>query len=96
MKVNNVSGALGVYQQSGTRRVAPNKEVARTTKSDGVELSPEAQLVLSLKDKVTQAPEVRQERIEELRKQIASGTYRPDMRDVADRMLKARVFNELI
>jgi negative regulator of flagellin synthesis FlgM len=96
MKVNNVSGALGAYQQSGTRRVIPSKETARTTKSDGVELSPEAQLVLSLKDKVTQAPEVRRERIEELRQQIANGTYRPNTRDVADRMIKARVFDELI
>ncbi len=95
MKVNNVSGALGVYQQSGTRKVAPKQEVARTTKTDEIVLSAEAQQRLALKDKVTQAPEVRQERIEELRKQIASGTYRPHAREVADRMLKARVFDEL-
>lgn len=96
MKINHVSGPLGTYQQSGTRRVAPTQEAARVSKTDGVVLSQEAQQVKALKDKIAQAPEVRTERIEELRKQIASGTYRPDAREVADRMIKARVFDELI
>jgi negative regulator of flagellin synthesis FlgM len=96
MKVNNVSGTFGVYQQSGVRKVAASKETARPSKGDGVELSREAQQVLALKDKVAQAPEVRQQRIEELRRQIEAGTYRPDGREIAAKMLKARVFDELI
>lgn len=96
MKINSVTGAMGVYQQSGARKVSGVKEAARPTKGDGVELSREAKQVLALKDKVAQAPEVRQQRIEELRRQIESGTYRPDARQIADKMLKARVFDELI
>lgn len=96
MKINNVSGAMGVYQQSGARKVTGSKETARPAKGDGVVLSKEAQQVLALKDKVAQAPEVRQQRIEELRKQIEAGTYRPDARQIADKMLKSKVFDELI
>ncbi|HYF93337.1 MAG TPA: flagellar biosynthesis anti-sigma factor FlgM [Symbiobacteriaceae bacterium] len=96
MKINNVTGPMGVYQQSGARRVTGAKQTARTSKGDGVVLSAEAQQVLALKDKVAQAPEVRQQRIEELRRQIEAGTYRPDARQIAEKMLKARVFDELI
>lgn len=96
MKINNVPGPMGVYQKSGVRRVAGSQETARPTKGDGVVLSKEAQQALALKDKVAQAPEVRQERIEELRRQIEAGTYRPDAKQVADKMLKTRVLDELI
>lgn len=96
MKINNVSGAMGVYQQSGARKAGGVQDVARASKGDGVVLSREAQQVLALKDKVAQAPEVRQQRIEELRHQIEAGTYRPDARQVADKMVKTRVFDELI
>lgn len=94
MKINNVPGMIGAYQQTGVRKVAPVQEVTRTSKGDGVELSREAQEIRSLKDKVNQAPDVRQGRIAELRRQIEAGTYRPDGREVAGRMLKARVFDE--
>ncbi|HWI52426.1 MAG TPA: flagellar biosynthesis anti-sigma factor FlgM [Symbiobacteriaceae bacterium] len=96
MKINNVSGAMGVYQQSGARKAGSAQGAARASKGDGVVLSREAQQVLALKDKVAQAPEVRQQRIEELRRQIEAGTYRPDARQIADKMLKTRVFDELI
>lgn len=96
MKVNNVPGTIGAYQKSGVRRVAAAQEVTRTSKGDGVELSKEAQQVKALRDKVSQVPEVRAERIEDLRKQIQAGTYRPDAKEVAAKMLKSRVFDELV
>jgi len=76
--------------------VSGPKETARPERTDEVRLSKEAQEVMSLKDKVTQAPDVRKERIEELRRQIEAGTYRPDAREVAGKMLKARVFDDLV
>ncbi len=95
MKINNVGGAIGAYSQNAPRKVAGPKEAARPERTDEVRLSKEAQEVMSLKDKVTQAPDVRKERIEELRRQIEAGTYRPDAREVAAKMLKARVFDDL-
>lgn len=94
MKVNRLSGALGAYQQTGARRVAQVEEAARLAKGDGVELSREAQEVLTLKERISQAPEVRQERVAALKRQIEAGTYRPAGRDIAAKMLKARLFDE--
>jgi negative regulator of flagellin synthesis FlgM len=95
MKINNVPGPIGAYRQTGTRRVTPGQEAARPSRSDAVTLSPEAQQALALKEKIAQAPEVRQQRIEELKKQIQAGTYNPDAREVAARMIKARVFDDM-
>lgn len=96
MKINNVSGAFGAYNQHTTRKAADVREVARPGKTDGVQLSKEAQEVLNLKDKVTQAPEVRRERIDELRRQIETGTYRPSGHEVAAKVLKAGVIDDLV
>lgn len=95
MKVNNVPGIIGAYQKTGPRKAAKEQETSNAAKSDGVVLSKEAQAVRALKDKVSQAPEVRQERIDALRQQIEAGTYRPDGREVAAKMVKARVFDDL-
>lgn len=95
MKINGVSGPIGSYQQSGARRAAKEQEVTRPAKSDGVELSREAQEVRALKEKISQAPDSRAEQIAELKRQVEAGTYRVDGRDVATKMLRARVFDQL-
>lgn len=94
MKINNVTGVVGAYNQQSTRKVTRDNEVARTAKSDGVSLSKEAQEVRNLKDKLAQAPDVRQDRIEGLRRSIADGTYRPSSRDIAAKLLNSRVFDD--
>jgi len=95
MKINNVTGVVGAYNQQTTRKVARDQDVARTEKNDGVSLSKEAQEVRNLKDKLAQAPDVRRERIDGLRRTIEAGTYRPSARDIAARMLNSRVFDDL-
>lgn len=95
MKINNIGGVMRAYHQQASRQISRSDEAARTGKSDGVRLSREAQEVLGLKDKLNQASEVRGERVEELRRQIEAGTYRPDAREVANRMLSSRIFDDL-
>lgn len=95
VKINNVNGMIGAYSQNGNRKVSGPKEASRPERTDEVRLSREAQEVMSLKDKVTQAPDIRRERVEELRRQLEAGNYRPDAREVASRMLRARVFDDL-
>lgn len=96
MKINNVTGMVGAYHQSTARKVAAAKESTRPERGDEVRLSREAQEVLNLKEKVGQASDVRQERIDELRRQIEAGTYRPSGRDIAAKMLKTKVFEDLL
>lgn len=54
---------------------------------DRVDLSPEAAAVQRLVEEARQLPEVRADRVEALREQIARGEYRVDPQLVAERML---------
>lgn len=93
MKINQIPGVSGAYLASAARKAAKGQEPAPAARQDSVQLSPEAQKALAMKEKLAQSADVRTERIQELRRQIEAGTYRPDSRQVADKMLKARVFD---
>ena len=59
-----------------------------THRSDVVQLSDRARLVARASELAQNAPEVREERVNELRANIASGTYNVSGRVVADSILK--------
>jgi flagellar biosynthesis anti-sigma factor FlgM len=56
--------------------------------SDKVSVSETAASVGRLVDRVRETAEVRQERIDALRREVASGSYRPDADAIADAILK--------
>ncbi len=64
---------------------ASNTEVRSVTKDVQVSVSGEGGEVLP----VNIDPEERQARLRELREQIASGTYKPDAREVAAKIVEA-------
>jgi negative regulator of flagellin synthesis FlgM len=78
MKINPINRIEATYQayQKNTQqnRTEENKKVL----ADKVELSPEAQL---------QIQKEKEARIEELKKQIANGTYKVDSEKIADKLL---------
>lgn len=94
MKINQIPGVASSYQKTGSRKVAKGQDSSVAAKGDQVQLSKEAQIALAMKEKLNQAPEVRAERVAELRRQVEAGTYRPDGRAIAAKMLQARVFDE--
>lgn len=61
-----------------------NKKVA----ADKLELSDRAATIGKLVDKLNQAPDIRADRVEALRAQIAKGEYHPDAKDIADAIAK--------
>lgn len=95
MKINDVSGVPGVYGPQSPRKVGVKKADAAVL-TDKVELSPEAKEAMALRSKVESAPEVRQEKVEGLRKAIADGTYSPDSGEVARKMIQSKVFDGLM
>ncbi|OXM14135.1 flagellar biosynthesis anti-sigma factor FlgM [Paenibacillus herberti] len=68
------------YQKQGEARVTEN---ARTRKTDQVQISEEAQAMLA-----SRQPESaeRKQRIQELKNEVASGTYRVDAEKIADKL----------
>jgi len=60
--------------------------------SDRVELSPQSRDIKKIHDILATTPEMRTEKVAELKKAIADGTYRVNTEDIADKMLKEMVF----
>ncbi|MFO7173666.1 MAG: flagellar biosynthesis anti-sigma factor FlgM [Bacillota bacterium] len=67
----------------------PAGEPAGPARADVLELSPQARAALEALRKMGAMPEVRQEKVAALRAAIAAGTYRPDPREVARRLLES-------
>jgi negative regulator of flagellin synthesis FlgM len=55
---------------------------------DSIRVSERASTLGELTAKAEQLPEIRQERIDQLRTQIQSGEYRPSSEEIADAILK--------
>lgn len=63
-------------------------EAGKTGSADKVEFSNRGTEVGKLVDQVKELPDVRQEKISQLREQISAGTYEPSGEDIAAAILK--------
>lgn len=63
--------------------------------SDKLEISQKGKDYRVAKQIVAQAPDVREDRVKEIKKQIESGTYNISMTEVADKVVN-RYFDELV
>jgi flagellar biosynthesis anti-sigma factor FlgM len=97
MKISNVFGAAQAYRVNSRPKASQAPDAGgRTGAADEVVLSKEAQDVLALKEKMVKLPDVRQQRVDELRDLVARGGYRPAARDVADKILGSGVLDDLL
>lgn len=85
-----LSRLLGIQGES-RKGVRPANESNPAGRADALEVSSQARAALQARSVMAQVPEVRQDRVESLRMQIANGTYRPDARQVAQKILDAGV-----
>ncbi len=95
MKINQaqMQNALGVYRRepagqpkpSGSKAAAAPDQAAK--QADAVELSPQAKDVAALKQRLTEVPAARQERVAELTQRVRSGTYQVPAKKIAQRIL---------
>lgn len=95
MNIRN-TGQMDLYGQvrlerPETPRVggrSPSAKGASALRTDTVSVSDEAVLRTEAYRTAMNAPDVRQDRINQLRDQIANGTYSIDSRRIADRLLR--------
>jgi negative regulator of flagellin synthesis FlgM len=83
-----------IARNTGNEQIRPESESStdttansRTT-SDEVNLSDRGATVRRLIDQSAQLPEVRQDRIDSLKSQIESGSYKPSATDIAEAIIK--------
>ncbi len=101
MEISNNLNRLDLYQaqlkksealKPGAQQTQANAQAGG--KGDTVTLSPEAMLRTSIHTAAQNAPDVRQEKVNAIKQDVANGTYKVDSRKIAAKMLKenAEVF----
>ena len=73
------------------------KEAAgEVTREDKVVLSPRAREIQEAKKLLDSMPEIREEKVAQIKKQIEAGTYVIDEKKVASKMVEELLLNELL
>jgi negative regulator of flagellin synthesis FlgM len=71
-----------------------NPSAGNISSGDKVELSPEAKMISQAIKAVEALPDVRENKVAEIRERIANGTYRIDGKEVAEKMIKESFLNQ--
>ncbi|MBP2636915.1 MAG: flagellar biosynthesis anti-sigma factor FlgM [Firmicutes bacterium] len=88
MNINNIQSIAKLYgEQTKTSKSSNVKAAGSAQKPDEVILSTQAQEVSQYLRAIKNMSEVRDERVNELAEQIASGEYKVDSRELADRII---------
>ncbi len=84
MRITNLENVTSVYQKSTNNAVTKQEKIE---KKDKIEISKEArEYQLGLK-KVNELPEIRQDKVDAIKKQIQDGSYSVDSNKIADKIL---------
>ena len=82
-----------VYGNQPVERTAPRRRTDAVSPggADALSVSPFARELAQATGELKKLPEVRQDRVEDLRRQVESGTYQPDLKAVAARLVWAGI-----
>jgi len=102
MKVNQQpSPQLPLIEQNKIDRNQSNEKAqSRVSSKSGthsgtqVEISPEAQMMLQASELAKSAPDMRRDKVNELRERIQSGQYKVPAEQIADRMVDDHLLND--
>ncbi|UCF86182.1 MAG: flagellar biosynthesis anti-sigma factor FlgM [Desulfobacteraceae bacterium] len=87
-----------------TKNVKDNKKIGaplrqtstEVSKGDKVVLSPEAKKIQETKELMGSIPDIREEKVAQIKAQIENGTYRIKEEELAVKMIKESLLNELL
>ncbi|MDR1965838.1 MAG: flagellar biosynthesis anti-sigma factor FlgM [Synergistaceae bacterium] len=89
-KINDISGVGAVGKAKSRRGVAFGYDDA-VTGSDGLAVSPFAREMANISLELGKIPEVREDRVKDLKRQVDEGRYNPDLNALAGRLLWAGI-----
>ncbi len=88
--IDKIRGIFGTQPVDKVRQQKTEVK-ERKDKADGVEVSPFAKELAAASAEMKKIPDVRQEKVEQIKKEIEGGTYSPDLREVARRLFLAGI-----
>ena len=83
MRIDAMNQVSQIYQKSGTKKVA---QTNKASFADRLELSQIGKDMQVAKAAVKAAPDVRQNRVDELKAAVANGTYSVSNEDLAEKL----------
>jgi len=91
----NVNNYVQDLQDKSTEKSKEDKKTQIASNDVKVELSSQSQEMVKLKNRMASVPDVRTEKIDQLKDQISNGTYKIDGNQVALKMIKESILDEL-
>ena len=85
-ELGGVGAVNGVKSRRGAGYGPEGENVA-----DGLAVSPFAREMANISFEMSRIPEVREDKIKDLKRQIDEGTYNPDLRELAGRLVWAGI-----
>jgi len=102
--IEGVSMKISGYKPAGELFKAYNQNKADknissgkgVNQGDSLQLSPEARAKRKIEISLKELPEVRENLVNRLKKDIQSGTYKPDAKKIADGIMQERLLDKQI
>ena len=89
-KINEVQGAAHVNGIKSKRWGSQGADEAAIAQ-DGLAVSPFAREMATISAEMAKVPEVREDKVRDLKRQIEEGTYNPDLNALASRLVWAGI-----
>lgn len=86
--IHRLTRILRTETDSPVKKKAP-EQAPTTSKSDSVNLSHESKFLAAIQKRLDETPEVRTERVAQLKSAIENGTYHVAAEDIAEKMLNS-------
>lgn len=91
----NIEAYVNQVQEKDKVDAAAEQPEKQQNKADTVALSNAAKNIQEAQKQLEAIPDVREDKVAELKEQIENGTYEIDAEKIADKMLKDSLFNDL-
>jgi negative regulator of flagellin synthesis FlgM len=91
----NIEAYVNQVQDKDKVHAASEKAEKQQTKTDTVVLSDAAKKIQDAKKQLDAIPDIREDKVAQLKEQIENGTYEIDAEKIADKMLRESLLNDL-
>lgn len=91
----NIEAYVNQVQETDKVDAAAEQPEKQQNKADTVALSSAAKNIQEAQKQLEAIPDVREDKVAQLKEQIENGTYEMDAEKIADKMLKDSLFNDL-
>lgn len=92
----NIEAYVNQVQEKEKIDAISDQEAKQQVKTDTVEISNTAKKIQEASKQLKTIPDVREDKVAQLKEQVENGTYEIDADKIADKMLKESLFNDLI